>query len=219
MTRISAIVLAAGESRRMGYVNKLELPVQGMPLVWRTVDTLLCSELEEIVVVVGHEAERVRAILDGLDVCIVYNEHYLQGQVSSVRAGLAAMSRPCDGIMICPSDQGLLEPADIHGLIDAFARRSHGSVLVPTHQGRRGNPVICDYRHRQAILAGGRDMGCRQFMEANPDLVFTHEVEADHVLFDVDTPADYEALLVRINRRDGAVDSLGSVSGAAGAVG
>ena len=219
MTTISAIVLAAGESRRMGYVNKLELPVQGMPLIWRTVHTLLCSELQEIVVVVGHEAERVRAILDGLDVCVVYNEHYRQGQVSSVRAGLGAMSKPCDGMMICLSDQALLEPADIHGLIDAFANRSHGSVLVPTHQGQRGNPVICDYGHRQSILSGDRDMGCRQFMEANPDLVYTHEVEVDHVVFDVDTPADYEALLARINQRDGVFDSLGSVPGAAGALG
>ncbi len=129
------------------------------------------------------------------------------------------MSKPCDGMMICLSDQALLEPEDIHGLIDAFAHRSHGSVLVPTHQGRRGNPVICEYSHRQSILAGSRDVGCRQFMEANPDLVYTHEVQADHVVCDVDTPADYETLLARINQGDGVVDSLGSVSGAAGPLG
>lgn len=208
MTTVSAIVLAAGESQRMGYVNKLELRVQGVPLLCRAMNTLLSCELEEVIVVVGHEAERVRAILDGLPVCVVYNDRYREGRATSVNAGLAVMSKPCDGIMICLSDQGLLEPTDIQGLIDGFAHRSHGSVLVPTYQGRRGNPVICEYRHRQTLLAGRRRVSCRQFIDANPELVYPFEVDRDHVVFDVDTPADYEALLARVSGRNVVAESL-----------
>ena len=201
MTTVSAIVLAAGESRRMGHVNKLGLRVQGVPLLCRTVYTLLASDLEEVIVVVGHEAERARALLDGLPVCVVYNEHYGEGRATSFHTGLEAMSKPCDAIMVCLSDQGLLEPADIRGLIDAFAKRGSGSVLVPTYQGRRGNPVIWEYGHRQTLLAGGRHVSGRRFIDSNPHLVYPFEVDRDHVVFDVDTQADYEALLARIGER------------------
>ncbi len=191
----------------MGPVNKLALRVQGIPMVLRTVRTLLSCALQEIVVVVGHEAERVRAILDGLPVCIVYNECFNQGRVTSVHVGLAALTKPCDGFMVCLSDQGLLEPADISELISAFAHRSYGSVLVPQYQGRRGNPVICDYQHRRALLTANSYPSCRQLIDEHPELVYPFPVDNDHVLFDVDTPADYERLVARISQRDARTDS------------
>jgi molybdenum cofactor cytidylyltransferase len=194
MTRVSAILLAAGESRRMGTLNKLALPVDGVPLLRRTTLTLLASGLREVVAVLGHEAETMRDLLDGLPLRLVENSRYREGQMSSVHCGLAALQDPCDGVMICLADQPLLTPADIDTLIEAFARCARGGILVPTWAGRRGNPVVLDYAQRGAILAGERNLGCRHLIERLPERVTTFAMPSDHVVFDLDTPADYAAL-------------------------
>ena len=193
MTTVSAILLAAGESRRMGEVNKLELIVDGIPLLRRTAETLLASALQEIVVVLGHEAEKTRAILEGLPVNFVENEAYREGQMTSVHKGLLSLSNVCDGVMICLSDQPLLQADDVNVLIEAFGKRSHGSILVPTYQGQRGNPIIFDYEHRQGILSGERNLGCKKLIEKNPEQVCRFEMNNKHVVVDLDTPEQYAA--------------------------
>lgn len=193
MTIVSAILLAAGESRRMGELNKLELPVNGVPLLRRTAETLLASNLKEIVVVLGHQAEKVREILEGLPLHIVENEAYREGQMTSVYKGLLSLSKICDGVMICLSDQPLLEVDDVNVLIEAFGQRSHGSILVPTFKGQRGNPIVFDYQHRQGILNGERNLGCKKLIEKNPQQVCSFEMDSKHVVIDLDTPEDYAA--------------------------
>jgi len=191
---VAAIVLAAGESRRMGGTNKLALDIGGEALLHRTVRTLQASTLSDLVVVLGHEADAARSLLDGLDVRTVVNEAYAQGQMTSVHRGLEALTRPCDGVMICLSDQPLLTSGDIDFLIDAFAARPDAAILVPVHRGQRGNPIILASTQREAILAGGRNLGCKHLIDRNPELVTTIEAPSDHFVFDLDTPADYDSL-------------------------
>lgn len=197
MSTVSAILLAAGESRRMGVTNKLALAVDGEPLLRRTVKTLLTSGCAEVVVVLGHAAQEAQALLQGLEVRTVVNGDYRDGQMSSVHCGLEALQRPCDGVMICLADQPLLTTRDIDALIAAFSRSS-GSIIVPTYEGRRGNPVVLSYVHRAQILGGGRNLGCKRLIERNPDLVATVEMDNDHVVFDLDTPEDYATLQSRL---------------------
>jgi molybdenum cofactor cytidylyltransferase len=197
VSTVSAIVLAAGESRRMGGINKLMLAVEGEPLLRHTVKTLLASRLGEVVVVLGHQAEEARILLHELEVRTVVNSHYREGQMSSVHCGLETLTRPCDGVMICLVDQPLLTAQDIDVLIDAFGRRG-ASILVPTYEGRRGNPVVLAYAHRAEILGGGRNLGCKRLIESNPQLVSTVEMDVDHVVFDLDTPEDYASLQARL---------------------
>jgi molybdenum cofactor cytidylyltransferase len=197
VSTVSAILLAAGESRRMSGINKLMLAVEGEPLLRHTVKTLLASRLGEMVVVLGHQAEEARILLHELEVRTVVNNHYREGQMSSVHCGLEALTRPCDGVMICLTDQPLLTAQDIDVLIDAFGRRS-ASILVPTYEGRRGNPIVLAYGHRAAILGGGRNLGCKRLIERNPELVTTVEMDTDHVVFDLDTPEDYASLQARL---------------------
>jgi molybdenum cofactor cytidylyltransferase len=197
VSTVSAIVLAAGESRRMGGINKLMLAVEGEPLLRHTVKTLLASRLGEVVVVLGHQAEEARILLHELEVRTVVNSHYREGQMSSVHCGLETLTRPCDGVMICLVDQPLLTAQDIDVLIDAFGRRG-ASILVPTYEGRRGNPVVLAYAHRAEILGGGRNLGCKRLIESNPQLVSTVEMDVDHVVFDLDTPEDYARLQARL---------------------
>jgi molybdenum cofactor cytidylyltransferase len=206
--RFSAILLAAGLSRRMGGPNKLLLPVRGQPLVVRSLDTLLASGLAEVVVVLGHEAARVHTALapvvsNGV-ARFVENPDYETGQVSSVRAGLAALcssaqgpgaprGEPVDGVLVCLADQPALTPHDLLELQRAFVARTHGDFLVPTHAGQRGNPVILSWRAVRDVLEQGTNLGCRHFMDRNEERVYRWEAPTDHVLKDLDQPADYAA--------------------------
>lgn len=192
---VAAILLAAGESRRMGPVNKLTLAVHGVPLLRRTAQVLLRSALIEIVVVLGHEAETARALLCDMPLRLVDNPHFAEGRMTSVHCGMQALHKPCDGVMVCLSDQPLLESLDVDTLIRGFLQDCPRSVLVPTYQGRRGNPIVLAHRHREAILAGDRNLGCKRLIEKHPDLVWPMAMDNDHCVFDLDTPEDYARLL------------------------
>lgn len=203
MSTISAIVLAAGESRRMGALNKLSLPIAGVPLLRRVVETLSACALQEIVVVLGHEHEQLGPLLDGLDVHRVINANYRDGQMTSVHTGLSALRAVCGGVMVCLGDQPLLMSQDVTRLVAAFAEIGARSILVPTYRKRRGNPVIFSYAHRERILTAGRNLGCRHLIERNPDLVATLEMDTDHVVADLDTPDDYRTVQVRLGATAG----------------
>ena len=196
MTTVSGILLAAGQSRRMGKINKLTLPVDGEPLLRRTARVLLQLRLRELVVVTGHEAESARAALDGLALRLVHNPHYREGQMTSVHQGLDALQVAGDAVLVCLADLPLLEPADLRQLVGAY-RAGTTQVLVPVHRGRRGNPILIANCHREQILAGDRNLGCRRLIEKNPDLVTTVEMHNDHTVFDLDTPRAYCLLQTR----------------------
>jgi molybdenum cofactor cytidylyltransferase len=198
MNRIGGILLAAGESRRMGAFNKLALLVDGQPLLRRTVQTLLASRLQELVVVLGHEADQARKLIEDLELKIVYNEHFKEGQMTSVHCGLEALSDAYEGVMINLADQPLLTPEDINALIDAFGSRERGSILVPTHRGQRGNPIVLASEHRDEVLRSKRNLGCQRLIERNPEWVTTVEMDTEHVVFDLDTLDDYAELRRRI---------------------
>ncbi len=192
---IAAIVPAAGMSTRMGR-NKLLLAFRGKPLIARAVDTLLESEINEVVVVLGHEADKVKATLQGKQVTIVKNFDYRQGMSTSIRVGLGAVSSGARAIMIYLPDQPLLEPEDVNWLIRAFAeaRERNKSIVVPFFRGQRGNPVILDASFKEAILEVVGEVGCKRVIKRNPDKVLMVEMKTDHVVRDVDRMEDYEGL-------------------------
>ena len=192
---IAAIVPAAGMSTRMGR-NKLLLAFEGKALIAQAVDTLLESEVDEIIVVLGHEADKVKAELQGRQVTIVENPNYGQGMSTSIRVGLGAVSSRARAIMIYLADQPLLEPDDVNRLIRAFAeaREHNKSIVVPFFRGKRGNPVILDASYKEAILEVVGEVGCKRVIKRNPDKVLVVEMETDHVIRDVDKVEDYEGL-------------------------
>jgi molybdenum cofactor cytidylyltransferase len=189
---IAAIVLAAGSSQRMGEHNKLHLPIDGVALLRRSLQTLLAANVDEVVVVLGHEQESTRALIDDLPLQIVYNQAHSTGQMTSVHCGLAALENNHDGVIIALGDQPALTVADINYLIDAYRQRSGGEVVVPTFDGQRGNPIIISESCRTDILAGTRNLGCRKFIEKNPELVCKVEMPGPGVLIDLDTPQEYK---------------------------
>lgn len=193
---VSAVVLAAGLSTRMGR-NKLLLNFKDKPLIARLVDNLLASKIDEVIVVLGHEIEKVRAELQGKPVRLVHNPDYREGLSTSVRTGVDAVSPDADGIMICLADQPLLEPADVNQIVAAFAdaKKVNKSIVVPFFEGERGNPVILDASLRVAILGIVGDVGCKGVIKRYPEKVYALEMENDHVVRDVDDVKAYERLV------------------------
>jgi molybdenum cofactor cytidylyltransferase len=192
---IAAIVPAAGMSTRMGR-NKLLLAFKGKALIAQAVDTLLESEVDEIIVVLGHEADKVKEKLQGKQVTVIENPSYRQGMSTSIRVGLGAVSSGTTAIMIYLADQPLLEAQDVNRLIRAFveARKQGKSIVVPFFRGQRGNPVILDSSYKEAILDVVGEVGCKRVIKRNPDKVLVVEMETDHVVRDVDSIEDYEGL-------------------------
>lgn len=191
----SAVILAAGLSRRMGEPNKLLLPVAGEPMIRRVVATVLAAGVEQAVVVTGHEAEQVQAALAPLAVRMIFNPRFASGQVSSVRAGLEALSEPTDAVLMCLGDQPLLTVEDLRALEAAYARRPRGSVVVPMWGGQRGNPVVLSWASARETLGRASSFGCRHFMAENAEQVYAWPAPNDHFVRDVDQPAEYEELL------------------------
>lgn len=198
--RVKAILLAAGESTRMGSDNKLLLPVAGKTVLRHLVDTFLAADLDEVLVVLGHQSHTVRAVLAGLPVTLVDNPDYRQGQMSSVHAGVSAITGACDAIIISLSDQPLLTVTDIDRLIEAFRSRERGAIVVPTYQGQRGNPILLDGGYRDRLVSGGHNLGCRKLIERNPHDVVTVAFEHDHVVVDMDTPEAYRTVKTRLEQ-------------------
>jgi molybdenum cofactor cytidylyltransferase len=194
---ITAIVPAAGMSTRMGQ-NKLLLPFRAKPLLGHAVDTLLASAVDEVVVVLGHDAWKLREKLAGRQVRFVENPDYREGLSTSVRAGMNVVSARAVGIMIYLADQPLLEPKEVDLLITAFAqaRKASKNIVVPVYRGQRGNPVILDVLYKEAILDVVGETGCRRVIKRNPDRVLVVEMETDHVIRDVDTIEEYEELVL-----------------------
>lgn len=199
MIKISAVLLAAGFSRRMGALNKLELTVHGKPMIRHSVMTLLASDVCDLSVVVGHQSRAIRGLLRGLDINIVYNPDFAAGQMTSAHTGLLALTRPVAGVMLCLSDQPLLTAADINFLIAAFAASRRDRILIPTFKGRRGNPIIIPHGRIGEILAGDKKPGCRGFIAQHPELAFGCEMQNDHGIFDIDSAADYQRLKARLS--------------------
>jgi molybdenum cofactor cytidylyltransferase len=189
---ISAIVPAAGLSTRMGQ-NKLLMPFGDKSLIQHAVDTLRASDVDEIVVVLGHEADQVRSRLGRHRVNFVHNPDYREGLSTSVRAGIGAVPKAADAIMIYLADQPLIEPGEINRLIRAFAeaKKAGKSIVVPFFGNERGNPVILDASYREMVLDIAGDVGCRRIIKRHPEQVFAVQMQTDHVVRDVDTPEDF----------------------------
>ncbi|MGO9173504.1 MAG: NTP transferase domain-containing protein [Rhodomicrobium sp.] len=187
--KVAAILLAAGLSRRMGEPNKLLIEIGGEPLVRRTARVYL-SAGADVLAVLGHEAEQVRAALADMPVSFAVNPHYEEGQQSSVRAGIESLTGGFDAILVALADQAALMPADISDLIDAFARSGANRIIVPYFCGNRGNPVVFPARLIAEMRAAGRNAACRSFIDNNPQLTERYEADHDRFIIDIDTPDD-----------------------------
>jgi molybdenum cofactor cytidylyltransferase len=195
--RIGAVLLAAGEGRRMGGVAKSLIRLQGVPLIKRQLIALSGAGVDEVVVVTGHAREAIEDQVQSFPVSLAHNPNYREGQQSSVRAGLAALNGSFDAVFIVLADQPLIAAGDLTELIAAFKKRPSGNVVVPMVNGQRGNPILLDDEARAQILASDTNLACRHLMERQPELVHVHETANTRFITDLDTVEDVERLAQR----------------------
>jgi CTP:molybdopterin cytidylyltransferase MocA len=199
--RVGAVLLAAGEGQRMGGVAKSLIRLQGVPLINRQLVALSGAGVDEVVVVTGHARDAVEAAVAGCPGTLAHNDQYKDGQQGSVRVGLDTLGAKCDAVLVLLADQPLIGAADLTELIAAFKKRSQGHVLVPMVDGQRGNPIVLDEVARAQIQASGTNLGCRNLIERNPELVCVHQTANTRFVIDLDTPEDLERLAARTGWR------------------
>lgn len=192
--RIAALVLAGGQSRRMGEINKLLADIGGRSMVRHVVDHVLESSAEPVVVVTGHEADRVRSALGGCPVNFAENPDFADGLSTSLKTGLAALPPDTAGVIVCLADMPKVSAAVIDRLIAAFDPVEGRAIVVPTRRGKRGNPVLFGRRFFEEMGLVSGDVGARHIIGEHDELVVEVEVEDESVLTDIDTPAALAAL-------------------------
>ncbi|ETR75730.1 4-diphosphocytidyl-2C-methyl-D-erythritol kinase [Afipia sp. P52-10] len=185
---VAAVVLAAGRSSRMGGPNKLLELLHGKPLVRIVAEQALASRAKPVIVVTGHQEDRVRAALSGLDVSFAANPTYADGIASSVKAGIAAVPANIDGAVVCLGDMPLVDASLIDRLIDAFAPDRGALIAVPAHAGRRGNPVLWSRRFFDELMTLEGDVGARHMIARHAEAVVEVEAEGPSAFLDIDTP-------------------------------
>lgn len=192
--RVAAVVLAAGQSRRMGRVNKLLAEIDGVPMVRRVVDAALAAAVEGVYVVTGHEHARVEAALAGRPVELVPNPEYAGGLSTSLGRGIAALPPEVEAALVCLGDMPLVTPADLDRLIAAFDPGEGRAICVPTFDGKRGNPVLWSSRYFPEMQSLRGDVGARHLIGEYAEAVCEVAVDRPAVLTDVDSPAELESV-------------------------
>ena len=198
--RVAALVLAAGRSTRMGAINKLIAEIGGKPLVRIAAEQALASHASPVVVVTGHQHEKVEAALAGLPVRIVHNPDYADGLGTSLKTGIAAVPADVDGAVVCLGDMPQVDAALIDKLIGAFDPERGALVVVPSIAGRRGNPVLWSRRFFADLMAIQGDIGARHLIGAYAEAVVEVPVDGAAALTDVDTPESFSAVKAEIER-------------------
>ena len=198
---VGAVRLAAGAGSRLGGRPKSLLELGGVPLIRRQLIALSGAGVDEVVVVLGHHADAIEAAVQDFPVTLARNLAPDDGQASSVRIGLQALTGKLDAVIVTLADQPMVNAQDITDLISAFKKRGEASMVVPRVAGEPGNPVIFEAALRDEWLAGDANAACRRWREANPGRVHWLDTENQRYRVDIDTPED----MLRFSERTGHV--------------
>lgn len=186
---VSAILLAAGESKRMGKLKQL-MPLGNTTIVEQTIDTILSSGVSEVIVVVGHKAEEVMRRIATRPIKIAVNPIYHQGMGTSIAAGLNLVDSRAQAVMLALGDQPFVDSQTINRLIEEFDTHDKG-IAIPTYQGRRGHPIIFSIKYKAQLSGLKGDIGGREIIKEYPEDIFEVAVECEGINIDIDTASNY----------------------------
>lgn len=179
----------------MGKVNKLLLQYKGKTIIETTLENILASGISEVVVVTGHEAEKVKAAIQHLSITIIHNRDFEKGMTTSIQRGIEHAKE--GGYMICLADMFMIT-ADEYALLRRTFEENFCSnvkyIYVPRYKNEKGNPVIFSPYYKDAILEHKEMEGCKAIVQANKENIFWVDMPTDHVLQDMDYYEDYEKL-------------------------
>ena len=186
---IGAVVLAAGESKRMG-VPKLLLPYRGATIIEAVLDAVTASGADATLVVLGANRTAIRERIRRFPVSVAVNTRFREGMLSSIQTGISALPRRCRAALVVLGDQPDLPPSALDALIDGWNEGRKG-IVVPVFGGRRGHPLLLDLKYRREIDGLTPETGLRGLLAAHPEDILEVDVPDGAVLADIDTPDDY----------------------------
>ena len=195
--RVAGLLLAAGQSRRAGRTNKLLARIDGKPLVRIAAEAALASQISSLTVVTGHEAVAVASALEAMDVTFAHNPDHMEGLAGSLRTGIHALPSDADAVIVLLADMPFITGEDIDALIAAFRPAEGITAAVATVDGRRGNPVVWDRAHFDALTRLEGDTGARHLVDTLGETVARVEI-GTAAARDLDTPSSLEAAGARI---------------------
>jgi len=190
--KLTAILLAAGSSIRMGTANKLLLPFRDKLIIQHLVDKLAAAKIDELILVLGHEAELVKNNIPST-ITTAFNPDHKTGMTSSIQTGVQQANESHHGFMICLADQVLMETSDYNQIIAAWKAqflKDKQCIVLPFFEEQKGNPVIFSSGYKDEILAQPAGNGCKVVVEKHKAHLHMVEMANGNVLVDVDTVED-----------------------------
>jgi len=189
---ISAILLAAGQSKRMNGENKLTKEIQGIPLIKLSVKNILASSINELIIVLGHQKEIIEKLIDKNEkIKFVFNKNFESGMASSIKTGLNNLSKKTEAFFICLGDMPMVNH-DIYNLL--IKSKDNKEIIVPTYKGQQGNPVLFDKSMKEKVVDISGDVGAKKILELNKDKILNLEINDQSITKGFDTQDDFNSL-------------------------
>ena len=186
---ISAILLAAGQSKRMNGENKLTKKIQGTPLIKRSVQNILDSSVQELIIVLGYQKEIIEKLIDKNEkIKIVFNKNFESGMSSSIKTGLNNLSEKTEAFFICLGDMPMVNH-DIYNQL--IMSKNNKEIIVPIHKGQQGNPVLFAKTMKEKIINITGDVGAKKILELNEDKILNIEINDKNISKGFDTRNDF----------------------------
>lgn len=188
------IILAAGKSVRMRGRNKLLITIDKKPMIRKVVETALNSKVDEVIVVLGWEADKIQEALSDLPCRLILNKNYEKGQSRSIKIGLREVGEATQAVLVLPGDVAKIDPQSINLVLDAY-NRFHNPIIIASHEGRQGHPILLAKRLFDEIEKINEETyGLKSVVRKHESEVRLVETGSENVLQDFDTPDDLKRL-------------------------
>ena len=189
---VSAILLAAGQSKRMGGENKLTKKIRNISLIKHSVKNILASSVDELIIVLGFQKEIIEKLIDKNEkIKFVFNKDFESGMASSVKAGLNHLSKNTEAFFICLGDMPMVGH-DIYNQLIKY--KGNKEIIVPTYKGQQGNPVLFDKSMKETVMNITGDVGAKKILELNKDKILNLEINDQGIVKGFNTQGDFSSL-------------------------
>ena len=188
---ISAILLAAGLSKRMGGENKLTKEIEGIPLIKRSVKNIIASAVDELIIILGYQKEIIEKLIDKNEkIKFVFNKNFESGMASSIKTGLNHLSEKTEAFFICLGDMPMVNK-NIYNLL--IKSKNNKKIIVPAYKSEQGNPVLFSKSMKKEIMTIEGDVGAKKILELNKDKILNIEINDQNVTRDFNTRDNFSS--------------------------
>ena len=189
---ISAILLAAGQSKRMNGENKLAKEIQGVPLIKLSVKNILTSSIDELIIVLGYQKEIIEKLIDKSGkIKFIFNKDFESGMASSIKTGLNNLSEKTEAFFICLGDMPMVNNNIYNQLIKS---KDNKEIIVPTYKEQQGNPVLFNKSMKEKVMDISGDVGAKKILELNKDKILNLEIDDQNITKSFNTQDNFDSL-------------------------